>query len=471
VLVELGTHTGVSYCAFCQAIEHLGLPTRAYAIDTWAGDPHNGPNGPEILEEMRSYHGAHYASFSRLVQSTFDEALDHFSDGSIDLLHIDGYHTYEAVKHDFESWLPKLSERGVILFHDINVREHTYGVWKLWEELKPQYPHFEFLHEYGLGVLGVGRSHPAPLEALFAASPDDQMLVRSLYCVLGQRVSLQYEKQRAIETFGKRQEEELAAHEQELEELQQARDREIEDYRVRMEAERQAERQSHERALNEFRRSVDQEIAVLRDACDEAERLVRAEALAAQTKMEAVREEHQAIEQALEVRLAEAEQLLQTYRFQLTEKDSLVRTQSTELADQERLLNAQGLALCERAKLWQAAVQAQVALEERLRAQGDNWTSEAQRLRAQITVLEAEITVLQANTAAMRRALSWRVACAVSRSVGRWAPPGTWRGRWLHVCRRTGSVLWREGVRGLWARAVRRLRPAPGTNAVACEGG
>ncbi len=196
VFVELGSHYGVSYCAFCQAVAELQLPTRCYAIDTWEGDPHDGFYGSEVLDALAEHHQPLYGGFSRLIQQTFDEAFSYFEDSSIDLLHIDGYHTYDAVKHDFETWLPKLSNRAVVLFHDINVRERNFGAWRVWEEVSQQYPHFAFAHGHGLGVLAVGPDYPSALTELTDADVTETQQIQQLFYQLGLRLRAHQQRER-----------------------------------------------------------------------------------------------------------------------------------------------------------------------------------------------------------------------------------------------------------------------------------
>ena len=190
VLVELGVHAGDSYGAFCQAVQELNLDTRCYGVDTWEGDAHSGFYGAAILDDLRAHHDPLYGTFSSLIQSTFDDAVGRFADGTIDLLHIDGYHTYDVVKHDFESWLPKLSAQGVVLLHDTNVRERDFGVGRFWGEVQHQYPSFEFVHGHGLGLLAVGDVRSPQLRAMLDAEPDEAVKIRSFFFQLGHRLSL-----------------------------------------------------------------------------------------------------------------------------------------------------------------------------------------------------------------------------------------------------------------------------------------
>ena len=186
--VELGTHNGVSYSAFCEAVVHNGLDTRCYAVDTWTGDAQSGFYGTEIYLNLRRFNDERYGAFSELLWCTFDDALKHMPDESVDLLHIDGLHTYEAVAHDFQSWQRKLSERAVVLFHDTNVRERDFGVWRLWHELQTQFPSFEFLHGHGLGLLAVGCSIPAQIKALCSLKELRCVnAVRQRFSLLGER--------------------------------------------------------------------------------------------------------------------------------------------------------------------------------------------------------------------------------------------------------------------------------------------
>ena len=186
--VELGTHYGNSYFAFCQAVDRLGLSTACFAVDTWKGDEHAGFYGDEVFTAVNTFNTNNYSGISTLVRSTFDEALPHFEDGTIDLLHIDGQHTFEAVRHDFETWLPKLSKRAVVLFHDTNVRFGSFGVNKYFAKLKAEYPWFEFNHSHGLGVLGVGSEQPENVKHLFQTtdSPSATSALHQVFARLGQ---------------------------------------------------------------------------------------------------------------------------------------------------------------------------------------------------------------------------------------------------------------------------------------------
>jgi len=193
VLVELGTHLGFSYFCFCQQVEKSNLPTRCFAIDTWRGDAHAGFYGEDVFNNVRDYHDPRYAGFSRLIRSTFDAAIADFADSSIDLLHVDGRHRYEDVRHDFETWQPKLSPRAIVLFHDTQEREQDFGVYRYWQEVSRGLPRFEFIHGHGLGVLAAGRE--AAALPLFAAANDADTTeaIQEAYARLGFTVTLNWE--------------------------------------------------------------------------------------------------------------------------------------------------------------------------------------------------------------------------------------------------------------------------------------
>ena len=167
IFVELGTHTGNSYFSFCQVVKTNNLKTKCFAIDTWKGDKHASYYEESVFNKVKKINNK-YSDFSQLLKKTFDEGLEDFDNGSIDLLHIDGLHTYEAVKHDFLSWLPKLKKNAVILFHDINVFREDFGVYKFWSEIQEKYPlTFQFMHSYGLGVLQLGKKSDENILSIF----------------------------------------------------------------------------------------------------------------------------------------------------------------------------------------------------------------------------------------------------------------------------------------------------------------
>jgi hypothetical protein len=190
LFIELGSWQGFSFFVFCQSVKSHSLDTVCHAVDTWTGDEHSGELVEKTYNDISQHARDHYRGFSYLLKTTFIEASRQFSDESIGLLHIDGLHTYDAVKEDFETWYPKVEPGGIILFHDIAGRRNDFGVWKYWEEITGEHDTFSFHHGHGLGVLrknGGDRSNDGPLiRHMFSADPDDQQSLRELYNFAGQ---------------------------------------------------------------------------------------------------------------------------------------------------------------------------------------------------------------------------------------------------------------------------------------------
>jgi cephalosporin hydroxylase len=78
----------------------------------------------------------------------------------VDVLFIDGDHTYEGVKKDFELYSPMVRKGGLIAFHDItpNLKNSEIEVPQFWNELRDVYENSEIKlqqEEAGIGILRV----------------------------------------------------------------------------------------------------------------------------------------------------------------------------------------------------------------------------------------------------------------------------------------------------------------------------
>jgi predicted O-methyltransferase YrrM len=77
--------------------------------------------------------------------------------GKLDLLFIDGDHTYNGVKQDFETYSALVRPGGIVAFHDIV--EHPSircDVRRLWDEVKSNYRHEEIIESHSQGWAGIG---------------------------------------------------------------------------------------------------------------------------------------------------------------------------------------------------------------------------------------------------------------------------------------------------------------------------
>jgi predicted O-methyltransferase YrrM len=138
VIVELGCDYGFSTIALAQP----GIGT-VYGVDRF-----DGPRRGNVFDACRANIAASGVDNIELIKADFRILADSWS-RPIDLLHIDGNHTYDDVRRDFEQWSRHVRDGGVILLHDTG--SFPLDVGRFFSEIT--WPKFEFEHANGLGVV------------------------------------------------------------------------------------------------------------------------------------------------------------------------------------------------------------------------------------------------------------------------------------------------------------------------------
>jgi predicted O-methyltransferase YrrM len=155
--VEIGVAAGGTTWLFTSFVEPGGL---IIDIDPYTSNKPNIELARKIAVELKkTYEVELVVMHSNRALSRVQELL---AGRTIDFLHIDGLHTYEGVKYDFEHYSPLVTRGGIIQLHDIvsvNTKNPALcGVPRYWKELKKRYSnHWEVVkpptNTMGIGVI------------------------------------------------------------------------------------------------------------------------------------------------------------------------------------------------------------------------------------------------------------------------------------------------------------------------------
>jgi chromosome segregation ATPase len=219
LVVEVGIGQAVTYFAFCQAVDRLRLDTRCHGLYTSS----DVRAASAEYEAARLHNEVHFAAFSRLSCCHVSQGPESFSAASIDLLHLNGT---LASMEDFDAWLPKLSDRALVLIHGTENRESPCETPDLYAILKHRYPHFDFAQGEGLGLLGVGAQRASLTSQLFAANDGDHLRqgVQEVFARLG-RACLDHQEAAKHRARVHDLSEQISSQQKQLEEVKQSLDK------------------------------------------------------------------------------------------------------------------------------------------------------------------------------------------------------------------------------------------------------
>lgn len=149
-VLEIGSYVGASACCFGAALKKNGAGN-LICVDTWNNDSMtegNRDTWQEFLNNTASFK-MHIVPVRGFSTNVVDEVAKHIK--SIDLLFIDGDHSYEGVRADWDAYKEFLWTGSVVVLHDWGWAE---GVKRLIEEdIKPNVTACQGLPNMWWGVI------------------------------------------------------------------------------------------------------------------------------------------------------------------------------------------------------------------------------------------------------------------------------------------------------------------------------
>ena len=143
VTVDLGVDYGYSLISLSYKNSGIVYGIDCFQGDEWVGDRNTYDHIISTIEKLNFTN-------IKIIKGYFDEVVKDWNQ-QIDILHIDGFHSYDAVKNDYKKWSPFVNHQGVILFHDTNAHDTRFGVKKFFSEI--DLPKMEFMDFQGLGIV------------------------------------------------------------------------------------------------------------------------------------------------------------------------------------------------------------------------------------------------------------------------------------------------------------------------------
>ena len=135
-IVEVGSYHGKSAVNMAHALKKKKSNATIYCVDTWRNENITQALNVDVFDRFTANTAPH-ADVIVPLRGRSEEVGARWDKGLIDVLFIDGDHSFEGVTRDIEAWVPHVRKGGLVLFHDVDIEGVDRGIKESMPLLKP----------------------------------------------------------------------------------------------------------------------------------------------------------------------------------------------------------------------------------------------------------------------------------------------------------------------------------------------